>query len=61
MGSTTTAARDCYPPLTYLWQATDGHLMGYELSVTRALGHRGLEKHGVIADPYVMTRDLDER
>jgi len=35
--------------------------MGYELSMTRALGHRGLEKHGVVSDPHVTVRDLEAR
>ena len=41
-------------------KAIDGPLAGYELSVTRALGHPGMEVHGVIAEPYVITKVLSE-
>lgn len=40
-------------------KAIDGPLAGYEISVTRALGHLGMERHGVTAEPYVITRLLD--
>lgn len=39
-------------------QVTEGPWAGYELSVTRALGHKNVLEHGVVAEPYVMTRDL---
>eukprot|EP00955_Chlamydomonas_euryale_P093953 364818-Chlamydomonas_euryale.AAC.12 len=41
-------------------KALDGPLLGYELSVTRALGHRGLAKHGVLAEPHVVVRDMED-
>lgn len=31
----------------------DGMWLGYQLSVTRALGHRFMEKHGVLSEPHV--------
>ena len=33
--------------------------MGCELSVTRALGHRTLEAHGVISEPHITRRELE--
>ena len=41
-------------------KSIEGPLAGYELSVTRALGHVGMEVHGVTAEPYIITRVLDE-
>lgn len=40
---------------------TSGHLAGYELSVTRALGHKFLHDHGVITRPDVSLTTLEER
>lgn len=32
---------------------TAGDLVGYQISVTRSLGHKHMAKHGVLPDPYV--------
>lgn len=32
---------------------TDGPYCGYELAVTRSLGHKALQHNGVIAEPFV--------
>ncbi|GAX81526.1 hypothetical protein CEUSTIGMA_g8954.t1 [Chlamydomonas eustigma] len=39
----------------------DGHLNGYELAVTRALGHKNLGSFGIISEPHIIVRDLEER
>ena len=41
------------------FQVNEGPWMGYELSVTRALGHKNIQKYGVTPEPYVVTRDLE--
>lgn len=41
-------------------QVTAGPWSGYELSVTRALGHKNIEAYGVIDDPYVTMINLEE-
>jgi len=38
--------------------AASGALRGYELSVTRALGHKHMSHHGVICEPSVVRREL---
>jgi hypothetical protein len=35
-----------------------GPLAGYELSVTRALGHKHMQQYGVIPEPHVATMEL---
>jgi len=41
-------------------QVFEGPWAGYELSVTRALGHKNMEAYGVSDDPYVTMIQLDE-
>ncbi len=36
----------------------NGPLAGYELSVTRALGHKHLQRYGVTPEPYVCSLEL---
>lgn len=36
-------------------QVVTGPWQGYELSVTRALGHKHMSEHGVLTEPYVVT------
>ncbi|KAG2433570.1 hypothetical protein HYH02_012687 [Chlamydomonas schloesseri] len=36
-------------------QVVTGPWQGYELSVTRALGHKHMSDHGVLTEPYVVT------
>eukprot|EP00983_Pelagomonas_calceolata_P114254 1160075-Pelagomonas_calceolata.AAC.10 len=42
-------------------QATAGPWAGYELSVTRALGHKNLEAYGVVAKPHVAMLKLEQK
>lgn len=38
----------------------EGLWAGYELSVTRALGHKNMEQYGVLDDPYVTVFNVEE-
>ncbi len=37
----------------------EGPYAGYELAVTRALGHKNMEPLGVLDDPHVVMLDMD--
>lgn len=41
-------------------RALDGPWAGYELGMTRALGHKNMAHRGVIAEPYVVKLTLKE-
>lgn len=38
-----------------------GAWAGYELSVTRALGHKNMEAYGVLPEPYITMLKLEEK
>ncbi|KAF5843263.1 phosphatase 2C-like domain-containing protein [Dunaliella salina] len=42
-------------------QAAAGPWAGYELSVTRALGHKNMEAYGVVAKPHVSMLKLEQK
>mmetsp|Transcript_37336 Transcript_37336/g.83082 ORF Transcript_37336/g.83082 Transcript_37336/m.83082 type:complete len:363 (-) Transcript_37336:1554-2642(-) len=42
-------------------QVIDGPWAGYELSITRALGHKNMEQYGVLSEPYVTTMHLGDK
>lgn len=56
------------PCSLHTWRAQDGYLhvlegpcAGYELSVTRALGHKGLEACGVLQEPFATMLHLEDK